>query len=147
MAKKDKLNLFLSIVLGCLVSLALIKLLDSLSMLALEYSIPDKEQSTIPGVWKTFMEGLGLSAKLSLIASKALAVLIGSLVAMLLFKGEGTRPGFFVGFIILLVSLINFITHYHPTWMIISSLLVLLPMAFFGTKLALRLRNLLHKRS
>jgi hypothetical protein len=71
-----------------------------------------------------------------------LAYILGSLAGGFMtiqYKNSGMPNAIAVGFILLLLGLLNFLMIQHPTWFIVISLLLYVPFAYLGGRLGLKI--------
>lgn len=81
-----------------------------------------------------------LAALVIVIVAHAVGPLIGSFLAALI-AGRGKMVcGMIIGVLFLLAGVMNLVMIPHPLWFAVVDLLVVLPMAFIGAKLAIGLR-------
>lgn len=81
------------------------------------------------------LASLPLAALIWIPAGYALGTLVGAAVAARL--ASALRPALIVGMVILVLTILNFFAAPHPTWMIIAGIVVPLPAAWLGARLAL----------
>lgn len=122
------------VVAGIVVAWLVIVLSQLLS--AALYPPPPGTDLTDPAVLADFINAAPVTAMACVIAGYALAALLGGWVAARLARPHPRTAAMIVGGMVLLGVVLNFAMIPHPTWMLFSGVLLPLPMAWLGTRLA-----------
>jgi hypothetical protein len=128
----------LAVLLGAMVAIGFVTIGDA--MAARLFELPTVAAGTDPAVAKTMMEAAiakaPLSAMLAMVAGYFVAAFGGAFVARKIAAGPGLRPSLTVGAIVLLATIANFAALQHPTLLVVLGVLVPMPGAYVGAKVA-----------
>jgi hypothetical protein len=127
---------FLSILAGVIVSLMLVMLGDGVS--ATVAPLPPGTDPHDAEAMRTVMHQIPMSAFLVLLASVGVAGVAGAWVAARLSRTAARRNGMIVGALLLCAMIWNLFTLPHPVWFAITAVLIVLPAAWLGGRLAVR---------
>ena len=122
------------VVAGIVVAWLVIVLSQLLS--AALYPPPPGTDLTDPAVLADFINAAPVTAMGCVIAGYALAALLGGWVAARIARAHPRIAAMVVGGMVLLGVILNYTMIPHPTWMLVSGVLLPLPMAWLGARLA-----------
>ena len=100
------------------------------------YPPPPGTDLTDPAVLADFINAAPVTAMGFVIAGYALAALLGGWVAARIARAHPRIAAMTVGGLVLLGVVANYTMIPHPTWMLVSGVLLPLPMAWLGARLA-----------
>ncbi|MBZ4040363.1 hypothetical protein [Novilysobacter selenitireducens] len=100
------------------------------------YPPPPGTDLTDPAVLADFINAAPVAAMACVIAGYALAALLGGWLAARLARPRLRTAATVVGGMVLLGVVLNYTMIPHPTWMLASGVLLPLPMAWLGARLA-----------
>jgi len=96
------------------------------------YPPPHGTDLTDPAVLADFINAAPVTAMACVIAGYALAALLGGWVAARIARAHPRIAAMIVGGVVLLGVVLNYTMIPHPTWMLVSGVLLPLPMAWPG---------------
>lgn len=100
------------------------------------YPPPPGTDLTDPAALADFINTAPVTAMACVIAGYALAALSGGWVAARISRRHPRLAALIVGALVLLGVVLNYTMIPHPTWMLVSGVLLPVPMAWLGTRLA-----------
>lgn len=100
------------------------------------YPPPPGTDLTDPAALADFINTAPVTAMGCVIAGYALAALSGGWVAARISRRHPRLAALIVGALVLLGVVLNYTMIPHPTWMLVSGVLLPVPMAWLGTRLA-----------
>ncbi len=100
------------------------------------YPPPPGTDLTDPAALADFINTAPVTAMACVIAGYALAALLGGWVAARISRRHPRLAALIVGALVLLGVVLNYTMIPHPTWMLVSGVLLPVPMAWLGTRLA-----------
>lgn len=100
------------------------------------YPPPPGTDLTDPAVLADFINAAPVTAMACVIAGYALAALLGGWVAARIARAHPRIAAMIVGAMVLLGVLLNYTMIPHPAWMWVTGVLLPLPMAWSGARLA-----------
>ena len=100
------------------------------------YPPPPGTDLTDPAVLADFINAAPVTAMGFVIAGYALAALLGGWVAARIARAHPRIAAMIVGGMVLLGVVANYTMIPHPAWMLVSGVLMPLPMAWLGARLA-----------
>ena len=136
---RQGLRTAVGVVAGIVVAWLMITLSQLLS--AALYPPPPGTDLTDPAALADFINTAPVTAMACVIAGYALAALSGGWVAARISLGHPRLAALIVGALVLLGVILNYTMIPHPTWMLVSGVLLPVPMAWLGTRLARRGRT------
>ena len=131
---RQGLGTAVGVVAGIVVAWLVIVLSQLLS--AALYPPPPGTDLTDPAVLADFINAAPVTAMGFVIAGYALAALLGGWVAARIARAHPHIAAMVVGGMVLLGVILNYTMIPHPTWMLVSGVLMPLPMAWLGARLA-----------
>ena len=131
---RQGLRTAVGVVAGIVVAWLVIVLSQLLS--AALYPPPPGTDLTDPAVLADFINAAPVTAMACVIAGYALAALLGGWVAARISRAHPRIAAMIVGALVLLGVVLNYTMIPHPTWMLVSGVLLPLPMAWLGARLA-----------
>ena len=131
---RQGLRAVVGVVAGIVVAWLVIVLSQLLS--AALYPPPPGTDLTDPAVLADFINAAPVTAMGFVIAGYALAALLGGWVAARIERAHPRIAAMVVGGMVLLGVILNYTMIPHPTWMLASGVLLPLPMAWLGARLA-----------
>ena len=131
---RQGLGTAVGVVAGIVVAWLVIVLSQLLS--AALYPPPPGTDLTDPAVLADFINAAPVTAMGFVIAGYALAALLGGWVAARIARAHPRIAAMVVGGMVLLGVILNYTMIPHPTWMLVSGVLLPLPMAWLGARLA-----------
>jgi hypothetical protein len=90
-----------------------------------------------PASLKKYMDAVPEAAKASVVVGWGIGSLVSGLVAMLVSKERTTAR--FTGIVMLVAVLLNLMMIPHPLWMMLGGVILPIPLALVGAKLAMKL--------
>jgi len=90
-----------------------------------------------PASLKKYMDAVPVAAKASVVVGWGIGSLVSGLVAMLVSKKRTTAR--FTGIVMLVAVLLNLMMIPHPLWMMLGGVILPIPAALVGAKLATKL--------
>lgn len=136
---RQGLRTAVGVVAGIVVAWLMITLSQLLS--AALYPPPPGTDLTDPAALADFINTAPVTAMACVIAGYALAALSGGWVAARISRRHPRLAALIVGALVLLGVILNYTMIPHPTWMLVSGVLLPVPMAWLGTRLARRGRT------
>lgn len=100
------------------------------------YPPPPGTDLTDPAALADFINTAPVTAMACVVAGYALAALSGGWVAARISRRHPRLAALIVGALVLLGVVLNYTMIPHPTWMLVSGVLLPVPMAWLGTRLA-----------
>ena len=100
------------------------------------YPPPPGTDLTDPAALADFINTAPVTAMACVIAGYALAALSGGWVAARISRRHPRLAALIVGALVLLGVVLNYTMIPHPTWMLVSGVLLPVPMAWLGIRLA-----------
>ena len=85
---------------------------------------------------RAFMDQLSVGSLLSVLVAWALGTVAGAWIASRIARRAHLTHGMIVGFLMLAGGIFNLATIPHPMWMTIAGVLLFLPSAYLGTRIA-----------
>lgn len=131
---RQGLRTAVGVVAGIVVAWLVITLSQLLS--AALYPPPPGTDLTDPAALADFINTAPVTAMACVIAGYALAALSGGWVAARISRRHPRLAALIVGALVLLGVVLNYTMIPHPTWMLVSGVLLPVPMAWLGTGLA-----------
>lgn len=131
---RQGLRTAVGVVAGIVVAWLVITLSQLLS--AALYPPPPGTDLTDPAALADFINTAPVTAMACVIAGYALAALSGGWVAARISRRHPRLAALIVGALVLLGVVLNYTMIPHPTWMLVSGVLLPVPMAWLGTRLA-----------
>ena len=131
---RQGLRTAVGVVAGIVVAWLVITLSQLLS--AALYPPPPGTDLTDPAALADFINTAPVTAMACVIAGYALAALSGGWVAARISRRHPRLAALIVGALVLLGVVLNYTMIPHPTWMLVSGVLLPVPMAWLGIRLA-----------
>ncbi len=129
-------RLLFALLVGIIVNGALVFGVESLSTLL--HPLPAGLDPRNVAQMRDYIEsgGVPITGLLMVVFAYAVGAFGGAFVASKLAPNRGLMPALVIGQISLVFVIINLITFPHPIWMMLASVLVPLPSAWYGGKVA-----------
>lgn len=137
-----------AVIAGCIVSVIVIMSFEAVGtviwpppkelMDALKDPAVFKKLQSEPETLRAIMAQIPKAAFLNVIAGHVVGCFVGGWLATKLAKSARVLPGLIVGVLMTLCGITNLLAIPHPFWFTASDVLVYLPFAFVGAKVALR---------
>jgi len=135
----------LSIIVGLLIAIVVMQLIQILGHLM--YPPPIDIDVTDPEAIKHYITLSPTIVFVIVILSYALGSFFGAFVSTFIAKEKHIPHAINIGGVLMGLGAINLFTIPHPTWMIVISLIVFLPFAYFGGWLGLRIKAKRHSKN
>jgi MFS family permease len=127
-------------ILGFLAGLATSWLTISVSQLlsARSYPPPPGADLRDPEALAAFIAAAPIPAMVLVVAGYALAALLGGWVAAMISRRHRAIVAVLVGALVLVGVILNYMLIPHPVWMVVAGVLLPVPMAWLGARMASR---------
>lgn len=131
------LRKILFIIVGIITATIIIYLIESLGHLV----YPPSEDLNLkdPDTIKSIMKDVPAGALLFVLLAYALGSFCGGLITAFISKSSKVINAIIVGFVLLIFGLTNLLIIPHPVWFTIVSIILYIPCAYMGGKVALKL--------
>ncbi|WP_062544891.1 YrzE family protein [Rufibacter tibetensis] len=126
----------LSVVGGAAIGVFTISLVQYLSHQL--YPMPASLNPKDPDAVATFLNNAPTAALLLVLFAYALGSFFGGMVAARYAPRKPVLHALLVGLSLMVAGIANLLSFPHPTWFVVVSLLIYLPMAFFGGNMSAR---------
>ena len=126
----------LGVVLGAFVAVVVIFAIQAASMVV--YPLPEGTDRSDAESMKAAISGLPMGAFALLLVGYALGTLVGAWIAATIARRAPVIHGLIVGGLFLIGNILNVSSLPHPMWYVAASVLMFLPVAFVGARLAAR---------
>ena len=123
----------LAVVLGIVVAVVLIIAIEALGHTV--YPMPDGLDLTNPEVLKAYVMDAPIAALLLVLGAWLVAALVGGLLACFIAKESPLVYSAIIGGLVLIGTVINFISIPHPLWFSITSVLAIIATIFVTSRL------------
>lgn len=130
---------FISVITGLATGFSVIYLVEILSHKV--YPLPANINMNDPAELKNFIESLPVGALWFVLAAWALGSFSGGLVASLIAPDKRLKQAMIVAAVLMFMGIINLVMIPHPGWFVIAGILVYIPFAWLGYKLAIVLKK------
>ena len=102
------------------------------------FPVPESVDLGDPASISAYLETAPAGALLAVLLAHALGALAAGATATLILRRNAMWPALAAGDVLLLLALINLLRIEHPLWFVVSDLLVFMPFAWLGYRLAAR---------
>jgi uncharacterized membrane protein YeiB len=134
-----KFRNLIAVVVGVVVSIIIIVIGEALAHIM--NPLPEGINMNDPEAFKSFVTNAPVSLHLIILLNYALACFVGGLIASSIAIDNKMNKAMSLGGIFMGVGMFSLISLAHPTWVIISSVLVFLPFAYLGGRMSLKISN------
>ncbi len=137
-----------AVIAGCIVAVIVIMSFEAVGMIIWP---PPKELSEVlkdpalfkklqsePEALRALMAQIPVAAFLNVLAAHAAGCFVGGWLATRIAKSARVLPGLILGALMTLVGIANLMAIPHPVWFTATDVLIYLPLAFVGAKVAVR---------
>ena len=127
-------NRIISVLVGVIVGVLVVMLGEAIQHQF--YPLPEGLDFKDKDAVKAFVDSLPFGAFISLVFIWICSSFVGGFVAAKMAKVNGIKSSLITGGILLLAAILNMFMIPHPVWMIVLTVALYLPAAYFGGKLA-----------